>query len=66
MRLDPSTFTQGESAERTYIGHPVNAFFRRPNEFRNRSIDRTGTRPHADRDKLFEDFLTWMNVGAAK
>jgi uncharacterized protein len=33
---------------------------------RNMSIDRTKTIPDADRDKLFEDFLKWMSVGAAR
>jgi hypothetical protein len=46
MRLDPSTVTQGDSAERTYIGHAVNAFFPRLDQFRNRSSDRTETIRH--------------------
>jgi hypothetical protein len=33
---------------------------------RNMSIDRTKMIPEADRNQLFEDFLKWMNVGAAR
>jgi hypothetical protein len=66
MRLDPSTVTKGNSAERTYIGHAVNAFFPRLDEFRNRSIGRSETIPHADRDELFQDFAKWMSVSATK
>jgi hypothetical protein len=66
MPLDPSTITQGDSAERTYIGHAVNAFISAPGSIPQQLDRRTGTSPHADRDELFEDFLTWMSAGAPK